>query len=534
MEILEIKIPEKIENLNIKYELIKPYAYAHIFYNKEDKSIFYEVIEPELNDSEKKTLERIKELILEYLDIDLEKIKNKEILNKTVEEAIKKVISILKIRVDSESFLKISYYIFRDFIGLNEIEPLMHDPYIEDISCSGVNLPIYVTHRYFGNIRTNIIFRDIEKLKEFIIKLSQKCGRYVSYAEPILEGTLPDGSRVSATFSEEISQKGPSFTIRKFTEKPFSPIELIDLKTVNSEILAYLWFLIEHKTSFLIIGGVGSGKTSFLNSLGIFIRPDAKIVSIEDTRELRFVHEHWVPLVTRVGFGLPLPSGSKYGEVTLFDLLRESFRMNPEYVIVGETRGREVYVMFQGMASGHASISTFHAEDVSSLVKRLISPPIELPIGLVEALDFVIVMKRAKEKGEYARRIKEIVEIGGIDERGEVMQNITYRWNPFTDSYEKANESLLIPKICEKYGITMENAIKEIEDRIKVIEWMQKNNKKSYEEVAEIIKMYYKDKKTLMQMIEGKIEYEEAKRKILKLKESDITKKLGYIFVVET
>lgn len=534
MDFKEIKIPEKIEELNIYYEIIKPYVRAHIYFDKNSKTLIYEVIEPILNEKEKRYLEKIKELILEYLDVDLSNIKSNEKLTKIIEETIKKILNILKIKIETESFLKISYYIFRDFIGLNEIEPLINDPYIEDISCNGINIPIYVTHRYFGNIKTNVSFDNEEKIKEFIVKLAQRCGRHVSYAEPILEGSLPDGSRVSATFSEEISRRGPSFTIRKFTEKPFSPVELIELKTASIEVFAYLWFFIEYKISFLIIGGVGSGKTSLLNSLGIFIKPDSKIVSIEDTRELRFVHEHWVPLVTRTGFGLPLPSGSKYGEVNLFDLLRESFRMNPDYVIVGETRGKEVYVMFQGMASGHASASTFHAEDVKSLVKRLISPPIELPISLLEALDLVIVMRRAKEKGEFARRIEEIVEILRIDEKGDVMQNVLFRWNPFTDVFEKVNESVLLKRICEKYGLKLDFALKEINNRKKILNWLIKNNKKSYEEVAEIIKMYYRDKDTLMKIVEEKIEYEEAKKVILKLKENITTKKLGYIFVIES
>jgi len=529
-----LKLPEKLEEVNITYELIKPYAFAHIYYDKKDKSIKYEVIEPKLNEKEQKLLNKIKELILEYLEVDIESIRDIKKLNEIIENAIKNVLKILKIKVENETFLKISYYIYRDFIGLNEIEPLMNDPYIEDISCNGVNIPIFVTHRFFGNIETNIIYNDIEKLKKFIIKLAQRCERHISYAEPILEGSLPDGSRVSATFSEEIAQRGPSFTIRKFKERPFSPIELINLKTANEEVFAYLWFLIEHKISFLIIGEVGSGKTSFLTSLGIFIRPEAKIVSIEDTRELKFVHENWVPLVTRIGFGIPLPSGSKYGEVNLFDLLRESFRMNPDYVIVGETRGREVYVMFQGMSSGHASASTFHAEDLNSLIKRLISPPIELPVSLLEALDLVVVMRRAKEKGAFARRVVEVVEIAGLDEKGNVMPNVVFRWNPFTDEQEKINESILIPKICERYGLSLEYAKKEIEDRKKVLEWLKKNNKVDYFEVAEVIKMYYRDKQTVMKMIEGKIEFEKAREIILKLKENIVAKKLGYLFVIET
>ena len=241
------------------------------------------------------------------------------------------------------------------------------------------------------------------------------------------------------------------------------------------------------------------------------------------------MHEHWVPLVTRSGFGLPLPSGQKYGEVTLFDLLKESFRMNPEYVIVGEARGREVYVMFQAMASGHACLSTFHSENVETLIKRLIAPPIELPVSLIEALDIVIAMKRAREKGEYARRISEIVEIVG-SEGEKIITNTVYKWDPFTDKFIKENESVKLKKISEKYGISMEKIKEEIEMRKKVIKWMRENNIKNYQDVAKIIHLYYKSKNTLLDLMEGRKKIEEMKR--IEIKDvKEIIKKLGYLFV---
>ena len=523
-----LKKVEDITKVDVKYELIPPYAFAHIYYDKEKKELVYEVIEPKLDENEKKNLERIKEIIIELLEVDITTIKEEK-LRSLIEGLIKKAIGILNLKLNEESLKKIYYYVYRDFVGYNEIEPLLRDPYIEDISCSGTNLPIFVVHRIFGTLKTNIVFNDINKLKNFIIKLAQRTGRFVTYAEPILEAALPDGSRVSANFSEEVSTLGPNFTIRKFTEKPFSIIELIDLGTLDEEIAAYLWMLIQYKASALIIGGVGSGKTSLLTSLGQFILPEAKIVSIEDTRELRFVHEHWVPLVTRSGFGLPLPTGQKYGEVTLFDLLKESFRMNPEYVIVGEARGREVYVMFQGMASGHACLSTFHAENVETLIKRLIAPPIELPASLIEVLDIVIAMKRAREKGEYARRISEIVEIVG-SEGERIITNTVYKWDPFTDKFVKENESLKLKKISEKYGIPMEKINEEIEMRKKVIRWMRENNIRDYKDVAKIIHLYYKSRNTLLDLIEGRKKIEEVKKIEIKDVE-EIVRKLGYLFV---
>jgi flagellar protein FlaI len=523
-----LKKVEDITKVDVSYELIPPYAFAHIYYDKNSKELRYEVVEPYLSEEEKKILEKIKEVIIEFLEVDITSIKEEK-MKVLVQDLIKKAINYLKIKVSKESLKKIEYYIFRDFVGYNEIEPLLRDPYIEDISCSGINLPIFVVHRIYGTLKTNIVYDNVEKLKNFIIKLAQRSGRFVTYAEPILEAALPDGSRVSANFSEEVSTKGPNFTIRKFTEKPFSVVELIELGTLNEEIAAYLWLLIEHKISALIIGGVGSGKTSLLTSLGQFILPEAKIVSIEDTRELRFVHEHWVPLVTRGGFGVPLPTGQKYGEVTLFDLLRESFRMNPDYVIVGEARGREVYVMFQGMASGHPCLSTFHAENVEAVIKRLIAPPIELPISLIEALDLIITMRRAKEKGEYARRIVEIAEIVEV-KNDKVITNITYKWDSFNDSFIKENESIKLKKISEKFGVSVKKLMEEIEKRKKVIEWMRRNKITSYNDVAKIIKLYYKDRESVIKMIEGKVSIEELKKREIK-DVKEVAKELGYLFV---
>ncbi|MFQ6056496.1 MAG: type II/IV secretion system ATPase subunit, partial [Methanosarcinales archaeon] len=252
---------------------------------------------------------------------------------------------------------------------MNEIEPLMNDPYIEDISCDGTNVPLYIVHRKYGSLKTNIIYSDEKKLQEFIVKLAERCGRFISYAEPLLDGSLPDGSRIQASFSKDVTTKGPTFTIRKFVEEPLSPIDLIKNKTVNSEVLAYLWLAVESGSSILIGGGAATGKTTFLNALSMFIPPTAKIVSIEDTRELNLMHENWIPSVARVGFAKGI------GEVTMFDLLKESFRQSPDYVIVGEVRGKEAYVMFQGMAAGFPALGTMHAGKVDDIIYRLETPP---------------------------------------------------------------------------------------------------------------------------------------------------------------
>jgi archaeal flagellar protein FlaI len=404
VEKIELKKVSDITKIDVSYQLIENFVSVRIKWDPEKKEVVYNVIEPTLSEEDKKILESLSEFLISVIDIDLSSIKDTERVISYLENKIWEFIKDYNIDIKPENYLKIFYYIYRNFVGLNEIEPLMQDPYIEDISCDGVGIPIYIIHRKYGTMRTNIVYNDIETLRDFIVKLSERCGRYVSYAEPILDATLPDGSRVAATIASDVATRGATFTIRKFSERPFSPIEQVELNTVSTEMLAYLWYLIQHKSSGIIVGGTATGKTSFLNSLAMFIPPEAKIVSIEDTRELRLAHQHWIAGLARVGFGVPTPTGEKYGEVTLFDLLRETFRQNPDYVIVGETRGEETYVMFQGMASGHASLSTFHAGSLETFVKRITTPPINLSPTLIESLNFIIVMTHAKEKGAVSTK----------------------------------------------------------------------------------------------------------------------------------
>jgi len=502
---------DDITKTDVTYAVLEPFSYVNIKWDENQKMLIYNVIEPELSKEEKEMLEKISKALIELVEVSFEEVKEESKAIEYLKAHVDKVIKSLGIKLQANQYLKIMYYIYRDFIGYNEINTILNDPYIEDISCDGINVPVYVVHRKFGSLKTNVVFDDGEKLRKFIIKLAQRSGRYVSYAEPILDATLPDGSRVAATLAKDVATRGGTFTIRKFTERPFSPIEQIELGTTNEEILAYLWYLIEHRCSMLVIGGTATGKTSFLNSICMFIKPEAKIVSIEDTHELRLVHEHWVPSLARPGFGIPLPTGEKYGSVTLFDLLKEAFRQNPDYVIVGETRGEEAYVLFQGIASGHASLSTFHAGSVGDVVRRLISPPIELPPSLLSGLDIVIVMSFAKEKGKAARRVKEIEEIEKVDESGNVKTVLTYKWESAKDAFEKVEESVKLKKIASSIGIPYEEVLKEIERRKKFLRWLFNQGIKDYAEVTKYINEYYKDPKKFWETI-GEVSVEELER----------------------
>jgi flagellar protein FlaI len=495
----EVKDQTKID---ITYPLIEPFAYANVKWNPSTKEVEYLVLEPKLTPEEEKLFKTISDSVIELVDVGFMSIKNIDEAVPYLHNQVVKVVKDLGITMGEEQYTKIMYYIYKNFVGLNEIEPLMQDPNIEDISCDGVDTPIFVIHRKFGSIKTNISFKSIEDLREFVVKLSERSGRYVSYAEPILDGTLPDGSRVAATMAGDVATRGPTFTIRKFSEKPFSPADQIENKTIDPEMLAYFWYLVEHGASMLFVGGVATGKTSMLNTVSMFIPQEAKIVSIEDTREIRIPHEHWIAGLARSGFGIPTATGQKYGEVTLFDLLKESFRQNPDYVIVGEVRGAETYVMFQGMSSGHPSMSTFHAGSVESVIKRLTSPPIELSPSLIESLDVIILMIHARERGKSARRIKEVAEIISVDPKTqEVKTNVVYRWDPVSDTYVKVNESIKLEKFALAKGSTMADAVRDVQDRKMVLEWMGRMQKKDYVEAAKYVNMYSKEKKKLFELM---------------------------------
>lgn len=477
--------------INIKYPLIEPYSYAHIYWDNVSNELIYDLIEPELDDAELNILKLVQLGLEEMINISFTAASKMDILMDYLEKNVQSILSEIGARVSAETYDKIMYYVFRDSVGLNLIEPLMHDYFIEDIECNGKGFPLYIVHRKFENIKTNVIYNSMEDLTNFIEKLAQKSGRYVSYAKPLLDGTLPDGSRVNGTYSDDITTRGPSFTIRKFTKEPWTPTQLIDFKTASSDLLAYLWLAIEYKFNVMVIGETASGKTTFLNTIVQFIPPEARICSIEDTRELNLAHDNWLPSVTRAGFGIPNAEGETYGGVSLFDLLRESFRQNPDYVIIGEIRGKEAYVLFQGMASGHPSFGTFHAGSVETLVRRLETPPINLPSSLVETLDIVCVCAHIKTRSQNFRRVKVINEIKQLDEGGEIQHQPVYEWDPRDDKMIKKNMSIILNKISERTGMPLTKINEELEIRTKLLDELSKRKIFDFKELNSVINEYY-------------------------------------------
>jgi archaeal flagellar protein FlaI len=484
-----------LRDVNINYDLIKMgskvFASANVIWSDADSSLVYTVREPALSQQERYILNQIKTILIEKLDVDfaaLRKDEAKEYLTKKFEEMLAAIAPGMS-EDRKEVFM---YYIERDFIGLGKLEPLMKDPNLEDISCDGVNVPIYIYHRnpQIGSVRTNVFFENTDELDTFVNKLAQRCGKSISVASPLIGGTLPNGSRLQATLGTDIAKKGSNFTIRKFSDVPLTPVNLLKSKTIDLKLGAYLWLAIEYGRSMLITGGVATGKTTLLNAMSLFIKPELKIVSIEDTAELVLPHTHWISGVAR----LPMSElgGKKTGEVDLFDLLRESLRQRPDYLIVGEVRGKEAYVLFQQIATGHSSLSTIHADSMERLVDRLTTPPISLPANLIEALDIVVFVIRIKYGSNYVRRIKSIYEVYGFDRKTDTpLVNEVFRWNPVNDTYDAVKPSMVLKRISQQYGIR-ENILQlEISRRMKVLDWMWKRNIEDYRDVAKIAKLYY-------------------------------------------
>lgn len=475
--------------IDVRYMVISPFVSIHIHWDSSIAEVVYDVEEPILSDDEKNTLEKIEQLLREVINFNLSNTaQSQEALIDYIDKNTKDLIKELGIKMNNDTYERIFYYLYRDFVGLNQIEPIMRDYFIEDIECNGAKEPIYLVHRVFRNIRTNVMFESIEGLANFVEKIAQKTGRYISYASPILDGSLPDGSRVNATYTKDITSKGPTFTIRKFTKIPWTPIQLIEFNTVSADMLAYFWLALQYKANIMIVGGTASGKTTLLNAIAFFIPPENRVVSIEDTRELNLPRENWLPSVVRAGM-----STNGIGEVDMFSLLRGSFRQNPDYVIVGEVRGAEASVLFQGMASGHSSISTLHADSVQAIINRLSTPPINLSPTLINSLDIVAIQTHAIVKGHETRRLREIVEVVHVEPNGTSQTNTPFIWDPANDTFLQKSQSILFNKINEKYGISPIELQKELNYRKILLSEMKNRKIVGYDEVQRIINEYSKN-----------------------------------------
>lgn len=483
-------VSESIEELEVT-PIKPPYTYARVIYDNEESEYLYETFEPELSPRDMELLDKVKDALTRTLEYDVETFGSRD-KEEYLKESVESFIRSRSLNIDKATTEKLIYYIIRDFVGYGPIDVLMSDANIEDVSCDGTNVPLFIFHKKYESLKASGKFEDDTTLDSFVVYLGQRCGKQISVANPILDGTTREGHRVQATYSREITTRGSSFTIRRFKEKPFTPIELVQFNTASAEMVAYLWIAMEHGKSMMCCGGTASGKTATLNAAALFIRPGAKIVSIEDTREINLPHENWIPGVTRSGVGEKGVGGKAAGEIDMFDLVRAALRQRPNYILVGEVRGRETYTMFQAMATGHPTCSTMHADSVKSMVNRLENPPINTPRILLTALNLVVVQKHARVGNSTVRRITQMVELVGFEpETNELITNTVYEWDSGTDTFIYKGHSFILDELMEMKNMTHEEMDMEFQRRVDLIRYLVEKDTTDFEAISSLVVSYY-------------------------------------------
>lgn len=491
--LVDFIVPHGLKELE-RYWLQEPYTFVSILEDR--RSTYYRLVEPSLTKFEKELIERIYEDFQDILVLG-----STHSTSEKDEFLVDRALFLLeryKADIPKASILKIMYYLRRNLLGYEKINSLLYDPYIEDISCDGVGIPLYVYHSRYLNIECNIAFEE-EELDALVIKMCQLNNKHVSISQPIVDATIQDGSRLQAVLGREITPRGSSFTIRKFRKDPMTPIDLLSYKTCDLDMLVYFWLAIENGYNMLFAGGTASGKTSILNATSLFMPSTTKIVSIEDTRELLLYHNNWVSGVAREGF-----AADSSGEITMYDLLRAALRQRPDYIIVGEVRGSEALTLFQAMSTGHATSSTMHAGDVQTVVNRLIHEPINVPHVMLQSLNVLCIQEQVYIEEKRVRRTRSLVEVLNVDpETGDLGINELFNWDPQEDCFVKVGDSHVLQEIMTVRGWDTSQLGNEMENRRKVLAYMYEKSIRNYIQVSIVVQAYQIHPKMVMEAIEN-------------------------------
>ncbi|WP_136716290.1 type II/IV secretion system ATPase subunit [Halorientalis salina] len=473
----------------------RPYAYTSILYDETDNEYVYHVSEPVLDEFEQYVREDLVELLRDNL---LYHSFEDEAERETVfRREAERLITDHAATVDSGSLHKLLYYLLRGFIHYGPIDPLMRDPAIEDISCDGADVPIFVYHRTYRDLVTNVAF-ERDRLDPFTFRLAQRAGKQLTVSDPLVDASLPDGSRVQLTLGGDVSTRGSNFTIRKFADVPFTPVDLVASGTFSAAQMAYFWLVIANNKSLIFAGGTGSGKTSSMNAVSFFVPPRSKVVSIEDTREIDLPHDNWIQSVTRDGV-----SADGRGEVSMYRLLQAALRQRPEYLLVGEIRTEErvALAFFQAMSTGHTAYTTMHADSVETALSRLRNPPLNVPEQMLQDLDVISVQAQTFLGDDRVRRNRTVAEISAGEYGSGVETKRIFERDAATDTHEQVGDSVVLQEIAHDRGWDDTRLERELRERERVIQYLIDAGMTDYGDVARTIKMYHRNPDRLMERI---------------------------------
>ncbi len=473
----------------------EPYAYVSVLYDATAKEYEYHVVEPTLDGFEtyvRRDLTRILRDSLLYQDLD-----DEEDRAGLFEREAKSVVADHAATIEGGTLYKLLYYLTRDFVEYGKIDPMMRDPAIEDISCDGSDVPVFVYHRDYRDLETNVRF-GAAALDSFTVRLAQRAGKSISVSNPLVDASLPNGARVQLTLGGEIATRGSNFTVRKFSEVPYTPVDLIGWNTFSVDEMAYLWLAIENGRSLVFAGGTGSGKTTSMNAVSFFIPPNSKVVSIEDTREITLPHDNWVQSVTRSA----VVEGGR-GEVDMYRLLQASLRQRPEYILVGEirTEARVALTFFQAIGTGHTAYTTIHADSIEGVMARLQNDPLSIPAQMIKNLDIVSIQRQVRTEGERVRRNQAIVEILPGGEGNDVVTRTVFSRDPATDTHNAENPSHLMSEIRDDRGWDDDRLERELSVREEILTYLVENDITDYDDVTAIVHTFEKDPEYIVERL---------------------------------
>jgi len=480
------------------YPLKPPFSYVVILKEKESEELLYFVDEVPLNNREKDAYRRLRGILERELQAPNEDESPNQAFKRQLPEIIERHPDVLQ-GLSTVSIKKVMYYLERDVLGYGKIDPLMSDSLIEDISCSGAKKPVYLWHRKYENVKTNIYFESEEELDDFVMRLVHKAGRHVSIAFPMVDATLPGKHRLAVYYKREVTPLGTSFTIRKFREDPLTIVDLIQNETISLEIAAYLWLLVENKFSLMIIGATGAGKTTALNAIAGLIHPQHKIITVEEVAEINLPRDNWVSTISRAGFGM-----ESKGEIPLYDLIKAAVRHRPDWIIVGEIRGEEAYVLFQSLATGHGGLCTMHADDAETAIKRLTQPPMNIPDSIIPLMNSIILVKHVKAPAlaQFGKKIskRKFVKVSEIDSSRKIRD--IFVWDSMEDTYkENLSESHIFSRIADRWSMPVEYVYEEFERRKDILYYLTEMNLRSYSDIDKFLNKFYSDPKQAYQQI---------------------------------